>query len=170
MSRHSLCGLHVSQLLYYLDYNLIRIFLVLDPRISYSKLKDDAGGDIELLSLIESARTKLKKSFVATFAHMTPAPLDYNNVIVTQSTASSIVSDDILSSPSKSSTFAFMSSYESNNDESDPLDELTNYFNMKREKSWKDTDIIQWWSARRAQFPHLSKFACSIYCIPGKLI
>ena len=112
----------------------------MDPHISYSKLREDAGRDHELIDLIDSARSSLEKHFAAIFPYDPSADtVNSRNVVVTQSTDMTFTNGR--SSPLRSSTFSFMAGYESEGD-TDPIDELNEYFNMKRERSWKDGEPI----------------------------
>jgi hypothetical protein len=46
-------------------------------------------------------------------------------------------------------------------------DEIKEFINIPRE-AWDGCDPIQWWAARRHQFPNLSRLARDIFSIPGR--
>lgn len=110
--------------------------------------------------MIDSSRRSLELVFTQACPTppytQTPPPQAYN-----------VDYDEDSMSPSKA--FALLGGYDTDT-ETDPIDELDEYFRMKREKNRKDGEPVQWWAARRAQFPRLAQFARDIHCIPGMSI
>ncbi|KAF5347670.1 hypothetical protein D9758_013709 [Tetrapyrgos nigripes] len=49
-----------------------------------------------------------------------------------------------------------------------PQDELDKYFHFTSHPSKMTVDPLEWWHARRDQFPNLYCLACDVLCIPGK--
>jgi hypothetical protein len=47
------------------------------------------------------------------------------------------------------------------------MDELETYFDAPRSR---DADLVQWWYARKAEYPHLYQFARDIMSISGTLV
>jgi hypothetical protein len=133
------------------------IFLVvLDPRISYEGLKHDFRHDDDLLSDLEDAKTKLDEYFRRNYAdRVSSAPVQSTSSAPVQSTST------IRPSPQKDFTQRYRVQPRA------VLDELRDYYSLPRE-DFKTCDPVQWWFARKAQFPNLYCLARDIFTIPGE--
>jgi hypothetical protein len=114
---------------------------VLDPRISYEGLKSDFYHDDDLLQELETAKTALDNHFKANYAAR-----NHNIVPVTPPLTAS--SSCELGSPQKDFTARYQVHRRV------VLDELREYYSLPRE-DFKHCDPVQWWFARKAQFPNL---------------
>jgi hypothetical protein len=124
---------------------------VLDPRISYERLKIDCGNDLTLSSHLEDSKTNLFKYFDENYAmllSLTPPP------------PSTPVQVPIDGSPQKSFTARYRRK------EKYSTNELEEYFKLPAE-DFDNCDPIRWWVGRRSQFPRLFQLARDILCIPG---
>lgn len=143
-----------------LGYLLRYCNIVLDPRISYSGLKDDASRDgadgWEHLKHIDESKESLQNHFRKHYSSR-------KSISRTPSSVSQL-SADTNGSPQR---FNFTSRYLSSQAESSEDDEFDEYFNMKRSKDWEGSKPIIWWAAHAAQFPNLSRLARDILSIPG---
>lgn len=132
-------------------YTLTPYGLVLDPRISYEGIRGDYEDDFDLSSYLETAKTLLH-------AH-------YENNYVTAATPATETADppptDSRALPQKKS---FTDRYKRR--ERVSIDELAEYFKLVPE-DFDACDPIEWWWARRFQFPNLHRFALDMLSIPG---
>lgn len=52
-------------------------------------------------------------------------------------------------------------------DEEDIVDELTDYLALPRAKNTAENELLDWWAARREQYPRLSRMATDLLSIPA---
>ena len=132
---------------------------MLDPRISYLGLKDDALRDHidgqENLLHINKCRDLLQTYFTLNY---------YRRAPTTRACTPTQPESQIHGSPQR---FNFISRYSTNVELSTSDDELDEYFRMKPHQDWASGEPIIWWSTHAAQFPQLSAFARDILSIPG---
>lgn len=132
-------------------------FSVLDPRISYSGMKADFAHDEELLDGLEEAKAKLEARFRSQYANKTPTP----PAVPTTTTRAPVQSTSRLpASPEKDFTKRYRVERRA------AFDELRDFFLLPRE-DFGSCDPVQWWFARKAQFPNLFRFARDLLTIPG---
>jgi hypothetical protein len=126
---------------------------VLDPRISHDGLKADFYHDTDLLEHLEQAKTSLSEHFHENYANkarrVAPVPITAPSHSTNQS-----------ASPQKDFTARYRVQRRS------VADELRDYFNLPRE-DFLLCDPVQWWVARKAQFPNLFGLARDLMTIPG---
>ncbi|KAJ3508846.1 hypothetical protein NMY22_g16486 [Coprinellus aureogranulatus] len=122
---------------------------LLDPRISYDGLKIALGDDLDLLSHLESAKSKLELHY----------GLHYKS--------SARLSTSTTTTASSSTGFNFTAAFR--RAPRAVQDELEAYFRMPPE-DYETCQPIQWWYAHRLQFPTLHKLAFDILCIPGSAV
>jgi hypothetical protein len=129
---------------------------VLDPRISYEGLKADFYHDEDLMNDLEDAKSKLDAYFRRNYA-------DKASSAPVQATASAPVQSisHIQASPQKDFTQRYRVERRA------AFDELRDYYLLPRE-DFKTCDPVQWWFARKAQFPNLFRLARDILTIPGE--
>jgi hypothetical protein len=126
------------------------------PRISYEGLKTDFYRDDELILELEDAKSKLETHFRRHYANKAPsAPAHPAAHAPVQSTSR------IQASPEKDFTQRYRVERRA------AFDELRDYYLLPRE-DFKTCDPVQWWFARKAQFPNLFCLARDILTIPGK--
>jgi hypothetical protein len=127
---------------------------VLDPRISYEGLKADFSNDDDDLMLhLEASKTALNEHFRSNYA------LRKTNVVPIAPPAASSSSRQ-LGSPQKDFTARYRVRQRV------VLDELREYYSLPRE-DFTLCDPVQWWVARKAQFPNLFCLARDLLTIPG---
>jgi hypothetical protein len=120
----------------------------LDPRINLHGLLADYDDEPDLQADIKRCKAKLEQYYQEHFAIKVQVAQN-----VQAKPASSAVDD-----------FNFTNRYARR--PSANRDETAEYFKLPSE-DWETTDPIQWWAARKAQFPNLSCLARRILCIPG---
>jgi hypothetical protein len=128
----------------------------LDPHISYNGLKADFEDDDELLTGLEEAKIKLEAHFRRHYA----------DKVLTSSVQPTVrapvqSTSRIQASPEKDFTKRYRVERRA------AVDELRDYYLLSRE-DFKTCDPVQWWFARKAQFPNLFRLARDILTIPGK--
>jgi hypothetical protein len=137
--------------------------IVLDPRISYTALKEEFHDDPALTADLEASKSKLKSYFEDNYMSRRPIPL-------TATTSTSSICSDFsattslpttLRSPRKNFTARFTQRKRM------PSDELLEYWHLPQE-DFDTCDPLQWWHGRRSQFPNLSRLARDIFSIPGR--
>lgn len=126
---------------------------MLDPRISFEGLagdveEDDTSAQMEL----ESSKEKLRIYYQTHYAKSSATTAESTPTIVSASAGS----------PQK---VDFTSRYKKK--QKTLTDEFELYFKQDQE-NFDTCDPIQWWFARRAQFPTLSQLALDILSIPGE--
>lgn len=126
--------------------------IVLDPRISYDVLKDDYSDDWDLADHLEKSKDRLQHYYDTLYA--SSAPVD----VPSFSTPSS-------QEPGSPSKVNFTARYRKKSRTT--KNELEDYFKLQQE-DFDSCDPIQWWYARREQFPNLYRLARDIFSIPGK--
>jgi hypothetical protein len=128
--------------------------LVLDPRISYEGLKADFEHDEELLDGLEAAKSKLETHFRLHYADKVAPSAQPSVRQPAQSTSR------IQASPEKDFTKRYRVARRA------AFDELRDYYSLSCE-DFNTCDPVQWWFARKAQFPNLFCLARDILTIPG---
>ncbi|KAI3603582.1 transposase-like protein [Moniliophthora roreri] len=146
---------------YYYRFDSSPLYLwasLLDPRIMYSGLMQDVTHDEDLKKEVKNAKESLKFYYnmhYATRMKSTAPP--------TPATPKRTSISTLDSSPQK---VDFTSRYESDIVE---VNELEDYFKLPRD-SFAKCDPIQWWTARKARYPTLSKCALTLLAIPGSAV
>ncbi|KAJ8515596.1 hypothetical protein ONZ45_g6994 [Pleurotus djamor] len=126
---------------------------LLDPRISYKTLKDDYKEDKTLTDYLETSKAKLTAHFNTHYKSRTPTPVSASSS--SQSVTSESSRKDLLAIYRQRKTAV-------------PESEIEAYWNLPLTDL--DADPIQWWTARREQFPNLSQLAYDILGIPGNAV
>ncbi|KAF5360260.1 hypothetical protein D9758_009172 [Tetrapyrgos nigripes] len=136
---------------------------LLDPRISYDALVADYKKEPDLLADINAAKTNFEIHFLTKYQ---PAESSDDSNATAATTTPSTAFDD---SPVK---IDFLSRYEQPSVGPSSLQaELDEYFRSTASHRVKmTTDPLEWWHARRDQFPSLYRFARDILCIPGSAV
>ncbi|KAF5366386.1 hypothetical protein D9758_009749 [Tetrapyrgos nigripes] len=136
---------------------------LLDPRISYDALVADYKKEPDLLADINAAKTNFEIHFLTKYQ---PAESSDDSNATAATTTPSTAFDD---SPVK---IDFLSRYEQPSVGPSSLQaELDEYFRSTASRRVKmTTDPLEWWHARRDQFPSLYRFARDILCIPGSAV
>jgi len=129
------------------NHTLAHILTVFDPRITYEGLKLDFANDPLLLVDLNKSKSRLHKYYNKYYA-ASPLPSSNTNT----------------AHPKPSGTSDFTARYEVI--VPDSIDELEEYFKIKR-KDFKKCDPLRWWRSQREDWPNLYRFACDILCIPG---
>ena len=131
---------------------------MLDPRISYEGMREDYANDPDLLQYLENTTMDLRNHYSVHYGIDWAARRAAKQCELTR-VGSSAPMD---TSPSRVN---FTARYK----KKERLDrnELEEYFKLGREE-WEGCDPLQWWVARRGQFPSLYCLACDILTIPGK--
>lgn len=157
---HTTYGRHVSQILTTILLITQKSFSVLDPRISYAGLKDDALQDIEdgmeNLTHIDRSKESLCQYFIKKYSRNT------SDATTTPSTPFESSTDG---SPKR---FNFTQRYRASQVGSSTDNEFDEYFSMNPVKDWDKNEPINWWASHAAQYPNLSRLARDILSIPGK--
>jgi hypothetical protein len=130
---------------------LLTNFIVLDPRISYSALKDEFEDDIGLSSHLEIVKDDLQNHYKT---HYAPAPPSLSKPSQPSISATS------KASPQKN----FISRF--NRKPRTSTDELLEFWSLPQEDI-ETCDPLHWWYGRRAQFPNLYRLVRDIFSIPG---
>ena len=130
---------------------------MLDPGISYDRLKTDFIDDDDLLEQLESAKTDLQIHYDIYYAPESDADDP-------TTPSSSQPGPQATGSPQK---IDFLARYKRT---SPVKDELAEYFRLTRssEPYDDDTDPLQWWYSRRKKMPNLYRLVRNVLCIPGK--
>jgi hypothetical protein len=131
---------------------------VLDPRISYESLLDDYKDDVELHADLEKSVVNLREHYINNYASIgttssdpTPDPTVQNG------------------SPQKQKR-TFTSRYGKHRRPTTAASELDEYFRLtKNPEPFDSVDPLQWWYARKDQFPNLYRLARDVLAIPGML-
>lgn len=122
---------------------------VLDPRIGFAAFRADCSNDPDLLAHVDETLEKLRQHYTD-YYEQKPSP----QIPLQQS------SIPVRRSPRKHDfTARYKTAQLSKN-------ELEDYLHLRQE-DWDICNPIQWWAARRAQFPNLSRLARNILSIPG---
>lgn len=159
MNHLSISGLLVSADFMINKYYLTITCAVLDPRISYTALKDEFADDLDLADHLEDAKTKLQTYFKQHY------PQANSSLSATGPSLSSVPSTSTSSimnssgSPQKNFTARFQRKRTS-------PDELLEFWSLPQE-DFETIDPLKWWLGRRAQFPQLYCLARDIFSIPG---
>jgi hypothetical protein len=124
---------------------------VLDPRIAYEGLKCDFANDPILLADLESSRQLLREYYDENYAAKA-APSE---------AAPKTGSGGLGSSRKVDFTARYQQTM------AEVIDELGEYFQVKR-KDFKTCDPLKWWWSQRENWPNLYQLVCDILCIPGK--
>ena len=142
------------------------LLLVLDPRISYTALKDEYQDDPDLSVHLETAKVDLQKYFNENYLS---SELSESQRIPLSSSASlpliassSQATASTTASPKKNFTARFQCKCAAR-------DELLEFWNLQQE-DFETCDPLQWWLGRRAQFPNLYRLSRDIFSIPGKFL
>ena len=134
--------------------------LVLDPRISYTALKDKFNDDPALAADLEASKSKLETYFKDNYMPQWPIPLS------AMASTSSICSDSSApTSSSKSPQKNFTARF--NQWKCTPSDKLMEFWHLPHE-DFDTCNPLRWWHGRHSQFPNLSWLAHDIFSIPGK--
>jgi hypothetical protein len=133
---------------------------VLDPGISYDRLKTDFVDDDDLLEQLESAKTDLQTHYDVYYAPES-GPDD------PMSSSPTHPGSQATGSPQK---IDFLARYKKTKNTGAVTDELAEYFRLTRssEPYDDDTDPLQWWYSRRKKMPNLYRLVRNVLCIPGK--
>jgi hypothetical protein len=135
-----------------LCFNLLIIFEVLDPRISYSGLLADCGDDLSIKSHLELIKGQLAQCYCEQYVRDTLPPIQ-RQPVASLSTSST--------SPQKVN---FTAQYKHRPRAT--VNKLEEFFSLLQE-DFETCDPLQWWAGRHSQFPNLSRFARDILSIPG---
>jgi hypothetical protein len=127
--------------------------IVLDPRIGFSAFRGDSDDDPELQEHIDKSLDLLRAHYSTKYAATAPNASEAALPAASSATQSPR-KYDFTARYKKSSTFA-------------PARELDEFLRLPS-VAWEGCDPIQWWSARRTQFPTLSRLARDIFTIPGR--
>lgn len=129
---------------------------VLDPRISYEGMKADYDNNHTLAAHLKTSKYELGVYFQTHYANKHTAWKSSRPLPLSRTTLSSSLSQ----SPQKNFTACFQRKTPA------MLDELEEYFKLPQE-DFNACHPIQWWFARRSQFPNLFCLARDIFSIPG---
>ena len=145
---------------YYWDF-----FTVLDPRISYTTLKEEFKDDSDLLADLERAKGMLQAYFKEKYLSARPTPL---SSAASTSSISSEFPETLPSSAgshigSRSPQKSFTSRFQCKRT---PSDELWEFWNLPQ-KDFETCDPLKWWLGRYSQFPNLYRLSHDIFSIPG---
>ena len=137
--------------------------LVLDPRISYTALKDEFNDDPALTADLEASKSKLESYFKDNYMPRRPIPLSAttSTLSICSDSSAATSSRTTSKSPQKNFTARF------NQRKRTPSDELMEFWRLPQE-DFDACDPLQWWHGRRSQFPNLSRLARDIFTIPGR--
>ena len=140
---------------YYKEFKsfLMSGVLVLDPRMSYSALKDEFENDIELSSHLEMSKDDLHAHYKDHYAPQASTPSSQPSSQPSISAASN-------ASPQKN----FISRF--NRKPRTSTDELLEFWSLPQEDIER-CDPLHWWYGRRTQFPNLYRLVRDIFSIPG---
>jgi hypothetical protein len=128
----------------------------LDPRISYEGLRSDFCLDDDLGTQLEASKTALDAYYNANYAGK-----NHNIISVAAPVASSSAHQS--GSPQKDFTARYRV------ERRVITNELREYYSLPRE-DFAGCDPVQWWFARKAQFPNLFCLARDILSIPGMFL
>jgi hypothetical protein len=129
---------------------------VLDPRIGYKGLLADHVEEPGLLAHIDSRKEELEVYYQEKYA---------KKVTPQVATASSPAPSTFSQAPDSPEKVNFTARYS----QRQPLgsrNELEEFFRLTPEL-WESCDPVQWWGARKLQFPNLSRLARDLLSIPG---
>ncbi|KAJ6619367.1 ribonuclease H-like domain-containing protein [Mycena sp. CBHHK59/15] len=145
---------------YYYKYDESPFYVwaaLLDPRFNYKKLRKDYGQDEELIEYLEAQKVALRAYFdehyPASGASKPSAP-----------TTASGAANGSAARP----TVINFAALDPDTDEENSSDEPSNYFDAPRIPM--NADPVQWWYARKAEFPRLYRLARDIMSIPGSAV
>lgn len=157
MNLHSISGRRIGNCHRLVYTSLMDILLVLDPRISYTILKDYANNSA-LDAYLELAKQDLHEYYMA---HYAPTPNQPTQSLAT-STASIIGGGGPRQhSPQKSFTAWYKKAT------STATNELEQYYQYPQE-DFDHCDPLQWWYKCRQDMPNLYQLAWDLMTIPGK--
>jgi hypothetical protein len=128
---------------------------VLDPRFNYKKLCKDYTNDPDLSEYLETQKKALCQCLDGNY------PTDSSTGAAP--TASTSGEPGVFGNRSGMINFAAL---DQGSDDEEDNDELTRYFDAPRAPS--HSDPVDWWFARKWEFPRLYRFARDIMSIPGK--
>lgn len=142
----------------YLYFCLTSNYLVvLDPRISFKSLAKDYEREPDLLADIHKSKSDMADFFKLEY----PGSEESN----TPSAPASALPPLADGSPQK---IDFLSRYTSTSTAGNVnRDELDEYYRITMQPVDFSVDPLEWWHARREQFPRLYRMTCDILCIPG---
>ena len=123
---------------------------VLDPCITYEGLKCDFANDPILLTDLKKSKQLLHEFYNANYATMAPTP-DTSPATRNHGIGSSRKVD-------------FTARYQQI--KSETIDELAEYFQVKR-KDFNTCDPLKWWWGQRENWPNVYRLVCDVLCIPG---
>lgn len=131
---------------------------VLDPRISYDCLREDAEADSDTGGVIhlDESRDALREYYQLYYASQ-----------ASQLQRADVGGSTLHASPKKDDSFDFTARYKRRSPSTEG--ELEVYFKLSREDI-RECDPVRWWGSRCGQFPNLSRLARDLLTIPGKLI
>ncbi|KAF7372115.1 Transposase-like protein [Mycena venus] len=131
---------------------------LLDPRLSYTGLREDYVNDPELLAGLEKSKAALEMHFKVHYANsQQPSALEAQ---AEHSPAGSPVKFNVFRRYGAPATPTAISQ-----------NELEDYFRLTSiPEPFEDTDPLQWWYTRCHKFPNLYLFARDILCIPGSAV
>jgi hypothetical protein len=125
---------------------------VLDPRISYEGVCADYENDSELSEYLETAKAALHQHYKENYLHLANSS--------SPTSTPTAEAEGVSELKKKSFTDRYKGRDQVN------IDELVQYFQLVPE-DFDTCDPIEWWFARRHQFPSLHRFALDILSIPG---
>lgn len=131
------------------------LLLVLDPHISFEGLLADCEDDELQITELRHARQNLNDHYSAMYASRSTSAASTGT---TQPTTSAPLA------PGSPDRVDFTARYKKHTRAT--INELDEYFKLPLEH-FDGCDPIDWWHARRHQFPNLSRLALDILSIPG---
>lgn len=137
-------------------------YLVLDPRISYSALKDEFENDAELSTHLEITKDDLREYYKAKYeVQMAPSSTPMSSASQPEPRLSQASMSALHGSPQKNFIARFQRKPRA------ATDELQEFWSLPQE-DFETCDPLHWWYGRRVQFPNLYWLARDIFSIPGK--
>ncbi|KIJ27296.1 hypothetical protein M422DRAFT_271550 [Sphaerobolus stellatus SS14] len=130
---------------------------LLDPRIGYKGLVDDHTEEPDLLAYVDARKQELELYYQEKYAGKAVPPLPTASPFPSASRA-----------PASPEKVNFTARY-SQRQPLCPRNELEDFFRMTPEL-WESCDPVQWWGARKLQFPNLSRLARDLLSIPGSAV
>ncbi|KAH8827443.1 ribonuclease H-like domain-containing protein [Flagelloscypha sp. PMI_526] len=159
--REGLVAAHKKLSDYYFKFDQTPYYhwaVLLDPRVSYTRLKREYASDHQLSEDLEVALADLTVEYKTYYA---PSPGHSRRLPK--------VASDSAASPSKRDYL--LDSDDEDEVEPELDEELTRYFRLtEKPEPMKTTDVLEWWYMRRHQLPHLYCLARDIHGIPGEFL